>query len=150
MFEQTEISSMELMKAGNRPETQPPAFSRVVAAMRVITAVAFGLAISTATIIVILDVIHFLKPKLVPWTLKSAVPLILIGIAFAALQFVSPRTRRQMILGLLVCLAFILWGTEQFVSNHAVASFIDDIVVFLFVLDLSIVIYGHLKPGRVL
>jgi hypothetical protein len=46
----------------------------------------------------------------------------------------------------MVAAAFILWGTEQLLSNQAVVSFINDIVVLLFVLDLSIVIYGHLKP----
>jgi hypothetical protein len=29
-----------------------------------------------------------------------------------------------------------------------VVSFMDDVVVFLFVLDLGIVIYGQLKPGN--
>ncbi len=47
----------------------------------------------------------------------------------------------------MVAAAFILWGTEQFLSNQALISFIDDVVVLLFVTDLSIVIYGHLKPG---
>jgi hypothetical protein len=47
----------------------------------------------------------------------------------------------------MVAVAFILWGIEQFLSNRAMAVFLDDIVVLLFVLDLSIVIYGHLKPG---
>jgi hypothetical protein len=143
----SEITSGELMKAHVRTEARQGDSSRGTVVLRVISATAFGLAISTAVLIVILDLIHCLKPSLVPQTLKSAVPLILIGIAFASLQFVSRRTARQIFLGLMVAVAFILWGTEQFLSNQAIASFIDDVVVLLFVSDLSIVIYGHLKSG---
>jgi hypothetical protein len=115
--------------------------------LRGISAIAFGLAVFTAIGIVALRLIHSFQPDLLPWTLKSAIPLILIGVAFASLQFVLPRSRRQILLGLMVALAFILWGAEQFLANQAIASFIDDVVVLLFVLDLSIVICGQLKSG---
>jgi hypothetical protein len=115
--------------------------------LKTLCAIALGLAVSTGVILLVLRIVHSIQPHLFPWTLKSAVPLILIGIAFACLQFVVSRSRSQILLGLLVAAAFILWGTEQFLSNQAVVSFIDDVVVFLFVLDLGMVIYGHLKPG---
>lgn len=111
------------------------------------SAIALGLAMLAAIMLVVLRLIHWIQPSLLPWTLKSAVPLILIGIAFAFLQFALPRTPAQMVMGMLVAAAFILWGTEQFVSNLAIASRIDDLVVLLFVLDLSIVICGNLKSG---
>lgn len=120
------------------------AFAQV---LRFVSAAALLLAFSTSIIIVVLHVIHCFQAGFLPWTLKSAYPLILIGVAFACLQFTLPRTRTQIVLGLAVALAFILWGTEQFLSDLSIISFIDDIVVFLFVLDLSIVIYGHLKPN---
>jgi len=147
MSEQTEFSSGNLMKAGERARSHRDAYGRFVAVMRVVCAVAFGLAISTAIIIVLLDLIWCLQPRLVSWTLKSADPLILIGIAFASLQFALPRTRTQRLLGFMVAAAFILWGAEQFLPSKALVSFIDDVVVLLFVTDISIVIYGHLKPG---
>jgi hypothetical protein len=146
MAESPKIFSGGFMKTGGRAKARPAASGRVIA-LRVISAIAFGLAISTAIIIVILHLVYCLQPSLVTWTLKSGDPLILIGVAFASLQFALPRNRRQMLLGLMVAAAFILWGTEQFLSNQAIVSLIDDIVVLLFVLDLSIVIYGHLKPG---
>jgi hypothetical protein len=135
------------MKPNERTEVHQFASRRVNAVLRVVSAIAFGLAIATAIIIVVLHLIYCLQPNLVTWTFKSAVPLILIGIAFASLQFALPRTSAQMLLGLMVAAAFILWGVEQFLSNQALISFIDDVVVLLFVIDLSIVIYGHLKPG---
>jgi len=115
--------------------------------LRFLSAAALTLAFSSAVVLLALRLLHCFRPDFLPWTLKSAYPLILVGIAFACLQFASPRTRTQSLLSLSVALAFILWGTEQFLSNHALVSFIDDVVVFLFVLDLSIVVYGHLRPG---
>jgi hypothetical protein len=107
------------------------------------------LALSTAVFALGLRFVHYFRPDLIPWRLKSAYPLMLAGAGFACMQFAIPRTRTQITLGLIVSAAFILWGVEQFLSNQAVASIIDDLVVFLFVLDLSIVIRGHLKsqPG---
>jgi Ca2+/Na+ antiporter len=78
-------------------------------------------------------------------TLKSAIPLIAIGVSYISLIFTVQRTKAQRFLGFLVGLAFILWGAEQFMSNQGWISFIDDIVVFLFVLDLSIVVRENLK-----
>jgi hypothetical protein len=78
-------------------------------------------------------------------TLKSAIPLIAIGISYISLIFTVQRTKAQRFLGFLVGLAFILWGAEQFMSDQGWISFIDDIVVFLFVLDLSIVVRENLK-----
>jgi hypothetical protein len=115
--------------------------------LKAISAVTSGLAISTAILVLALRVTHWFQPNLFPWTLKSAVPLILAGVAFACLQFAISRTRTQMVLGLVAAAAFILWGTEQFLPNRPIVPFIDDVVVFLFVFDISIAIYGHLKRG---
>ena len=118
-----------------------------VAVLRIASAISLAVAIFTAIGTVLLRLLHLFQPNLLPWTMKSAIPLILVGIAFASLQFILPRTRRQILLGLMVAAAFILWGTEQFVSNQAVASLIDDVVVLLFVIDLGLVTCGHLKSG---
>jgi hypothetical protein len=147
MAELPEISADEHRKGEDSTIAHEHAFGHAAEVLRIVSAMALGLAVVAAVGIVTLRLIHYFQPTLLPWALKSAVPLILIGVAFASLQFVLPRTRRQILLGLMVALAFILWGTEQFLSNPAIASVIDDIVVLLFVLDLSIVIYGHLKPG---
>ncbi len=107
-----------------------------------------GLAMFTAVLLIALRLVDLVQPALVPWTFKSAYPLILVGLAFAGLQFAVPRNRTQKALGLIVSAAFILWGSEQFLSNPRLISSIDDLVVFFFVLDLSIVIFGNLKPRK--
>jgi hypothetical protein len=146
MTKPAKFSLRDCLSPGHRPRTGAFVIPcRIV--LRIISAIALVLALATAVLLIVLRILHCLQPHLFPWALKSAVPLILIGIAFASFQFVVSRSRTQMVLGLLVALAFILWGTEQFVSNQAIASFMDDVVVFLFVLDLGIVIFGHLKPG---
>jgi hypothetical protein len=147
MTEPSEFSANVRIKADESTKARELAYGRGSVVLRFITAIALGLAIFTAISMVALRLISCLQPNLLPWTLKSAIPLILTGIAFGFLQFILPRTRRQVLLGLMVAVAFILWGTEQFLSNRIIASFIDDLVVLLFVIDLSIVIYGHLKPG---
>ena len=146
MTNPSKSSFRDLLSSGKRSRKAAFVFPLKIV-VRAISVVALGLAVFTAVLLVALRVLHSVQPHLFPWTLKSAVPLILIGVAFASLQFVVSRTRAQMVLGFLVALAFILWGAEQFVPNPAIVSFMDDMVVFLFVLDLGIVIYGHLKPG---
>jgi hypothetical protein len=146
MSEPSKYCFGERVRTHNRPRTAASIFLGAIV-LKTLCAIALGLAVSTGVILVAMRIAHCFQPQLFPWTLMSAVPLILIGVAFACLQFVVSRSRSQMLLGLLVAAAFILWGTEQFLSNPAVVSFIDDMVVFLFVLDLGIVIYGHLKPG---
>jgi hypothetical protein len=76
---------------------------------------------------------------------KSAVPLIAIGISYFVLILSLRRTPGQRLVGILVGLAFVLWGLEQFLKDQAWISFIDDVVVFLFVVDLSIVIRHNLR-----
>jgi DNA replication protein DnaC len=80
-----------------------------------------------------------------PVTVKSAIPLITIGVSYVSLVLTLPRTPGQLLVGILVGLAFILWGYEQFLKDRALVAFIDDCVVFLFVTDLSIVIRQNFR-----
>ena len=114
--------------------------------LRVLSTVALGFAFASAAVILLLDALHGLRPE-ISWRVKPALPLIGIGLSYALLQFTLPRTWKEFCLGLAVSLGFILWGAEQFVPLRWVASLMDDLVVFLFVLDLSIVILGHLKQA---
>jgi hypothetical protein len=120
--------------------------ARIAAVLRVLSAVALVVAFASAAGIVVLDAVHWIRPDL-SWKVKSAIPLICIGVSYALLQFTLPRTLTEFCLSLAVSLAFILWGVEQFIPVPQVAGVVDDVVVFLFVLDLSIVIRGQLRQG---
>jgi len=117
------------------------------AGLQSISFVALVSAFSTAVLIVAFHTFRVFggtQPAFLP-VLKSAIPLIAIGISYITLVFTIPRTGAQRVLGVLVGLAFVLWGAEQFMHDQGWISFIDDIVVFLFVLDLSIVVWENLK-----
>ena len=109
------------------------------------SAVTLAVAISSAFLTVVFRFANYFRPDLFHWMMKSSIALILIGVSFACFQFAVSRTRSQIVLGLTVAIAFILWGSEQYLSNKTLVPFVDDLVVFLFVLDLTIVIYGQLK-----
>ena len=81
-------------------------------------------------------------------TLKSAIPLMAIGLSYISLIFTVPRTIAQRCLGFLVGLAFVLWGLEQFMGKAEWIAYVDDIVVLLFVFDLSIVIRENLARSK--
>jgi hypothetical protein len=118
----------------------------IAPALRIICAIALAFSFASAAGILVLDVLHRLRPDL-SWRVKSAIPLIGIGISNALLQFTLPRTRKEFFLSLAVSLAFVLWGFEQFIPVPRLASLVDDFVVFLFVLDLAVVIKGQLKQS---
>jgi hypothetical protein len=111
--------------------------------LRVLSAVALAFAVVTAFSVIALDAAHW-RHLGASWQVKTALPLIGIGVSYALLQFTLPRTLTEFCLSLAVSLAFILWGAEQFMHTAWIIALVDDFVAFLFVLDLGIVIRGHL------
>jgi DNA replication protein DnaC len=106
---------------------------------------ALWVAILTAGFLILRHALPLIMGSPPPISLKSAVPLIAIGISYSILIITLRRTLGQRLVGIFMGLAFVLWGLEQFLSDQAVISFMDDIVVFLFVVDLSIVIRQNLR-----
>jgi FtsH-binding integral membrane protein len=87
----------------------------------------------------------------------GALAFILIGAAFVVLQFCSRKPLRENLKELLVGIAFLLWGSEQFLPSSRWVTAIDVVVVLIFVVDLSLIIFQRirrpeaerLKPERV-
>jgi hypothetical protein len=75
----------------------------------------------------------------------SATPLLLIGLAYLGLQpLVRPRPLellKRMMLGTV----FILWGIDQLLPAGPLATVLGDVVIVLYVLDLGLIIKGHLQ-----
>lgn len=117
---------------------------------RAASALALATAATTAVATPLLRLQGIAYPAFVPWRLKSAVPLIAMGLSAAFLQFAQPRTTRERLLGLMVGAAFLLWGAEQFIRDAVAVAVIDDWVVLLFVADLGLVVAGHIKGSRTL
>jgi hypothetical protein len=113
-------------------------------ALRFLSALALLFAVASVIAILAIDAAHLAHPQLT-WRIKSALPLIAIGLSYALLQFTLPRTLTEFLLSLSVSLGFILWGAEQYIPAPQVASFVDHLVAFLFVMDLGLVIRARLK-----
>jgi hypothetical protein len=124
-----------------------PATPRTGRVLRGASAAACWLAVWTAILVLLLRAWKLFGGAALPLPafFRSAVPLIAIGFAYLALVLSARRTLAERALGLCVSAAFIFWGTEQYLSNGAVIAALDDLVAFLFVLDLSIVIRRQLS-----
>ena len=75
----------------------------------------------------------------------AAWPLMLIGLSYLSLQLSARRTRGELVKGLLLGLAFILWGGEQLLPPTPLVTVMDSAVVTIFVVDLSFIIVEHLR-----
>ena len=70
-------------------------------------------------------------------------PFVFIGLAFIAFQLSQQRLGRQQVKGLLLGIAFALWGTEQFMQPSLWLTVLDDLVIGVFVVDLGTIICGQ-------
>lgn len=65
----------------------------------------------------------------------TAAPLFLVAGAIAAVGIASGATGRQGVLRVVAVLAFTAWGLSQLFSGSAASGPLDDVAIFLFVLD---------------
>ena len=77
----------------------------------------------------------------------GALPLILIGFSYISLQLSGKRQPVERAKGLLLGLAFVLWGGEQFLPPSEWVTVMDSLVITIFVVDLALIINVHLKRG---
>jgi hypothetical protein len=75
----------------------------------------------------------------------GAMPLIFIGLSYASFQFSTERRHSERAKGLLLGLAFVLWGTEQLLPPSAWVTVMDSLVIVIFVVDLALIIIEHLN-----
>jgi hypothetical protein len=113
--------------------------------LRAMSFTALWIAILSVIVVIIRHAlpVFMASPPSIP--LKSAIPLIAVGFSYLCLIVTLPRTPGQRLVGFSVALAFILWGVEQYLHDSALVAFIDDVVVFFFVVDLTIVIRHNLR-----
>jgi hypothetical protein len=111
------------------------------AGLRFVSLVSLWVAIPTAACVLLAHVFPL------AYTVKSGIPLIAIGISYVSLVVTLPRTPGQRLVGIFMGLAFVLWGSEQFLKDRMLIGFIDDCIVFLFVVDLSLVIRQNFRES---
>lgn len=74
----------------------------------------------------------------------EALALIFVGTSFICLQFSAGRNWREAVNGLLLGLAFVLWGAEQFLPQGPAVTATDCVVITIFIVDLGLVIGSRL------
>ena len=75
----------------------------------------------------------------------SALPLLLIGTTYAMAQLLLRPQRWDLLQALLVSTAFVCWGIYQLLPASPGATFLGDLVITMYVVDLSIGIGKQLQ-----
>jgi peptidoglycan/LPS O-acetylase OafA/YrhL len=78
----------------------------------------------------------------------GALSFMLIGSSYVALQISLRRPRSEKVKAILLGMAFLFWGSGQFLPPGLFATAMDSAVVVIFVVDLSLIIIEHLKRGH--
>ena len=75
----------------------------------------------------------------------SAMPLLLAGGSYLALQGVLRPAPLELLKRLMLGSAFLLWGIVQLMPPGVVATDLGDLVIALYVLDLGIIVQAELR-----
>jgi hypothetical protein len=75
----------------------------------------------------------------------GALSFMLIGASYISLQLSTKLSWREKLKRVFLGIGFFLWGCEQFLSPGPLVTFMDSMVVIIFVSDLSLVIVDSLK-----
>jgi len=115
--------------------------------LRTFGGVLFALALGALGCLVLPDLWAGFHPSL-RHQRAGALALMFVGSSFICLQFGMGGNWRGMLKGLLLGLAFVLWGGEQFLPPGSLVTAIDSAVIGIFVVDLGLVIAGQLRAPR--
>jgi len=69
----------------------------------------------------------------------------LIGASYIFLQLSTRRRCNEILKGVLLGTAFLLWGGEQLLPPSPLVTAMDSAVITIFVVDLSLITLEHLK-----
>jgi len=73
---------------------------------------------------------------------------VLIGSSYVALQLSSRRPWGEKLKAILLGIAFMFWGSTQFLPPRPWVTAMDSAVVVIFVVDLSLIIIESLKRNK--
>ena len=82
-----------------------------------------------------------------PWL--SSLPLAFIGVAYAVLQIRLKPDRATLIKRLILAGAFILWAIDQVMAIGRLATFIGDVVIAAYAIDLFWIIQDQTKSDKI-
>lgn len=140
---------------GNREATARYLPTHVVVASRLVLIVAL-VAVATCGLMLLVGVIPLAKihfaPELCEWARRqnpwfSALPLILGGGAYVALQGVLRPRPIELLKRLMLGTAFLLWGVVQVMPAGDLATELGNLVIALYVIDLAMMIRSDLSKA---
>jgi hypothetical protein len=112
--------------------------------LRALIGVLFGLALVALAWLLLPDLWTGFHPSQ-RHQQAGALALMFVGASFACLQFNTEGRWKERLKGLLLGMAFVLWGAEQFLPPGSAATAVDGFVIAIFVSDLGLVIASHLE-----
>ena len=112
--------------------------------LRRLSTIFFILALIGLATLLVFDVSNRLQPTLVHQR-SGALSLMLIGASYISLQLSARRPWSEALKGVMLGFAFLLWGSEQFLSASVWVTAMDSLVVLIFVVDLSLIIVDRLR-----
>jgi hypothetical protein len=115
--------------------------------LRWLSAILFVLALIAITTLVVSDTLNRLRPT--PLHREAgALSFVLIGASYVSLQLSFRRPWSEKLKGMLLGIAFLFWGSGQFLPPSAWVTAMDTAVVLIFVIDLSLIIVERLKSNQ--
>jgi len=116
---------------------KPSVFSRLIYTILI-------LSLLGCAVLLLFDFFPALLPLLTHGPV-SALPLLLIGIAYLALQVILRPAPLELLKRGMLASAFILWGIDQLLPMGPVATTLGDIVIVLYIIDLALMMYDTLN-----
>jgi len=114
---------------------------------RWLSTVLFVSAIAAMLTLLVADVLNALSPTKLHHH-AGALAFMLIGSSYVALQISLHRPPMEKIKAILLGMAFLFWGSGQFLPPSLFATAMDTAVVVIFVVDLSLIIFENLKRNH--
>jgi hypothetical protein len=112
--------------------------------LRGLSALLLFLALGVVVILLIFDALNCLR--LTPLHQRTgALAFMFIGASYISLQLSGNQRWLERLKGILLGTGFFLWGCEQFLPPGPLVTFMDTLVVLIFVSDLGLLIIDRLK-----
>jgi hypothetical protein len=110
----------------------------IAKALRRIGLVLLALSFATVGLLAVTDMAHGVRLTALH-SLLGAIALIMVGSSYVSLQVISRRRRRDVAKGVILGIAFVLWGLEQLLPPNRWTAAMDTAVIMIFVIDLGLI-----------
>jgi hypothetical protein len=107
--------------------------------MRLLSRFLFALAFIAVAFLLLADIWGRFQPT-ARHQHAEALALIFVGLAFVCMQVSAESRWKEKLKGILLGMAFALWGSEQYLAPGGLVTAVDGLVVTIFVVDLGLVI----------